>query len=97
MATAAKVGKNHIDVDYDRDSDALYLSLGSPVPGEGEARPRGVVFRYAADSDEPIGVTIIGFRANQWNVAIDDLAKIIGNHIGSTPQSVVRAILSALE
>lgn len=48
------------DVDYDVESDVLYLSIGEPRPAaDSEETAEGHVVRYDAD-DSVIGITIIG-------------------------------------
>lgn len=50
------------DVDYDAESDVLYLSAGAPRPAtDSEETPEGHVVRYD-DHDRIIGVTIVGVR-----------------------------------
>jgi uncharacterized protein YuzE len=50
------------DVDYDAESDVLYLSIGIPQPAadSGET-PEGHIIRYD-EHDRVIGVTIVGAR-----------------------------------
>jgi hypothetical protein len=54
-------------VDFDHASDVVYVSLGEPVPDEGEDRPGGIILRYALRDNSPSGVTIVGFARNGWN------------------------------
>jgi len=50
------------DVDYDAESDVLYLSAGAPQPAaDSEETPEGHIVRYD-DQDRVIGVTIVGAR-----------------------------------
>jgi uncharacterized protein YuzE len=48
--------------DYDVDGDVLYLHVGQPQPGEGEETPEGHVLRFAPDTQEIVGLTIINAR-----------------------------------
>lgn len=68
-------------VDYDRMADVLYVTLGRPVPDEGEDRPRGIVLRFAIKDDFPSGATVIGFRRNKWDKELLTLSEIIGSHL----------------
>ena len=68
-------------VDYDHVSDVLYITLGPPVPAEGEDRPRGIVLRFAMSNDAPVGVTVIGFSRNGWESRMSELAHIAANHL----------------
>jgi uncharacterized protein YuzE len=50
------------DVDYDAESDVLYLSIGEPQPAaDSAATPEGHIVRYD-EHDRVIGVTIVGAR-----------------------------------
>jgi len=50
------------DVDYDAESDVLYLSVGKPQPAaDSEETPEGHIVRYD-EHDRVIGVTIVGAR-----------------------------------
>jgi uncharacterized protein YuzE len=50
------------DVDYDVESDVLYLSDGEPQPAtDSEETPEGHIVRYD-DHDRIIGITIVGAR-----------------------------------
>lgn len=46
-------------VEYDRDSDVLYLSIGEPRPGVGEETPEGHIWRFDEDG-QFCGLTLIG-------------------------------------
>ena len=48
---------------YDRDVDVLYISVGSPKPARAEHFDDDILLRYALDSDEIVGMTVLGFRA----------------------------------
>jgi uncharacterized protein YuzE len=50
------------DVMYDAEGDVLYLSVGAPEVGEGEATPEGHVIRYAPGTDRVVGITLLGPR-----------------------------------
>lgn len=48
------------DVDYDAESDVLYLAVGAPQPAtDSEETPEGHIVRYD-EHDRVIGVTIVG-------------------------------------
>jgi hypothetical protein len=44
---------------YDAENDVLYLSVGTPEPGEGEATPEGHVIRYAPGTNRIVGITLL--------------------------------------
>jgi predicted RNA polymerase sigma factor len=49
--------------DYDADNDVLRLSVGEPNGGECEETPEMHVVRYAAGTDDILGLTIFNARA----------------------------------
>lgn len=55
--------------DYDEDADVLYLSVGEPRPAVGIDIGDGVVLRYDEDTQEVLGLTVIGLRAKLAQVA----------------------------
>ena len=71
-----------LTVDYDRRDDVLYVLNGKPRPAECEDLPGGIVRRYALDDNSPCGVTVIGYRRNQWPKNPRQIAEIIADHLG---------------
>jgi uncharacterized protein YuzE len=66
-----KVGDWYFDsVEYDADSDVLYLSIGEPRPGYGEETPEGHVWRLDEEG-EFCGLTLIDVQATLEKGAID--------------------------
>jgi len=58
-----KIGPLSFDhADYDADNDVLYLHLGEPQVGEGEETQEGHVLRYAPDTNQVVGLTVLGAR-----------------------------------
>ncbi len=58
-----KIGPVLFDhADYDAENDVLYLHVGSPQEGEGEETPEGHVIRYAKDTSQIVGLTLLGAR-----------------------------------
>jgi len=49
--------------DYDDEADVLYLSVGEPRPAVGVDIGDDVVLRYDEETQEVIGLTVIGLRA----------------------------------
>ncbi len=50
-----------LDVDYDKESDVLYISVGKPKEADDTIEPQeGVVIR--SRKGELVGITIIGLR-----------------------------------
>jgi hypothetical protein len=80
---------------YDRNSDVLYVSVGRTREGDGVEQLKGVVLRYEFGCNEPIGATVIGYKANGWWQDRDTLAAIIADHIRTPRQVVADAILAA--
>lgn len=63
MAMTIRIGDWTFDhVDYDREADVLYLSIGEPRPAVGEETPEGHVLRYGEETGELCGLTLIGPR-----------------------------------
>jgi uncharacterized protein YuzE len=58
-----KIGPLSFDhADYDAENDVLYLHVGEPQVGEGDETPEGHVIRYAPDTNQVVGLTILGAR-----------------------------------
>ncbi len=50
-----------LDIDYDSESDVLYISLGKPREADDTIEPQdGVIVR--SRKDEVVGITIIGLK-----------------------------------
>jgi uncharacterized protein YuzE len=52
-----------VSTDYDTEADVLYLSFGEPRPAEGVDLGSGMVALYDEDTQEIVGLTVIGLRA----------------------------------
>jgi hypothetical protein len=83
------------EVDYDREADVLYVSLGRPQSDEGEDHPKGIVLRYRIKDNLPSGVTVIGFRHFGWHTERAALAETIAAHLSIDRGEVERAIAFA--
>ena len=93
VATQERIASaRKIVADYDSTADVLYLSLYPPEPGEGEDEPDGIVLRYGMTDDAPCGVTIVGYRSNNWPDATRRLAQIVGSHLSMDPRDALRLI-----
>lgn len=77
---------------YDRRVDVLRLATQVPDAIEGDGLPRGVELDYAVDSGLPCGVTVIGYKRNNWQSEVGSLAQIISRHLTIDPLDVVRTI-----
>jgi|SRR5713226_6594826 len=82
MAAVPKHPAAMLSIDYGRDDDVLYITVGKPRLAEGEDGPNGIVYRYATDDNAACGVTIIGFRRNGWHENLGELARLIAGHLG---------------
>jgi uncharacterized protein YuzE len=51
-----------IDLDYDKEADVLYISIGEPQDAVGVDIGDGVVVRYNEGKKEVVGLTLIGLR-----------------------------------
>ena len=54
--------KENIDWDYDEEADVLYLSITKPQKAIGVDVGEGIIVRYREDTNEIVGLTIIGFK-----------------------------------
>ena len=52
-----------LDGSYDEEADVLYISIGAPRPALGVDVGDGLIVLYDEDTNEIVGVTIIGLRA----------------------------------
>ena len=52
-----------LDGSYDEEADVLYISIGPPKPALGIDVGDGLIVGYDEDTNEIVGVTIIGIRA----------------------------------
>jgi hypothetical protein len=89
---AVKRGRTKLAVDYDRNSDVLYIGRGDWVAVEGEGRADGLELDYALADGKPCGATVIGFRRNGWPDRLDELAGLVAAHLGVTPETVSQAL-----
>jgi hypothetical protein len=92
--TASPVG---VTADYDRKSDVLYVTLGKSRPAESESHPRGILLRFGFDDGLPCGVTVIGYKHNEWSRNIVALSKLMADHLSVSPRKISAAIKSAIE
>lgn len=92
VAVRDKVARMPPLVDYDHVADVLYVTLGRPVPAEGEDGPRGTVLRYSLADGSPVGVTVIGFSHNGWERRVDELSRLIAGHLRIDYVPVLMAI-----
>lgn len=96
MATVARGACAEVSADYDRAADVLYVSIGSPVPAEGEDFARGLILRYSMSDDSPVGATIIGAAHNLWLQDIDELSDTLAKHLKMPKSKISSAILGAI-
>ncbi|WP_017303951.1 DUF2283 domain-containing protein [Spirulina subsalsa] len=54
---------DHANWDYHQEADVLYLSLGTARPAVGVDIGDGIVLRYDEETQEVVGITVIGLRA----------------------------------
>jgi hypothetical protein len=97
VAATHKIAPAGLRVDFDPASDVVYVSLGEPVPDEGEDRSGGVILRYASHENSPSGVTIVGFARNGWEQNLTRLCGIIGRHLNADPGAVLAAIMDEVK
>ncbi len=49
--------------EYDEDADVLYISVGKPRPALGIEIGEGLIVRWDENTQEVVGLTVIGLRA----------------------------------
>lgn len=54
--------KENLDWDFDEEADVLYISLNNPQKAIGIDMGDGIIARYKEDTNEVVGLTIIGFK-----------------------------------
>jgi len=92
MANLITSASDHqIHVDYDRDSDVLYIALGNPVAAVGDYVD-GIIYRFSETTDEPCGVTVVGFKENKWDKKVTVLAKDIATHLHIKSDDLLSAL-----
>ena len=52
--------QSNLNLHYDADADVLYISIGEPKVAEGIDIGEGVIVRVSPQSNEVVGLTIIG-------------------------------------
>ena len=53
-----------LDGSYDEEADVLYISIGKPKPSIGIDIGSGLTVFYDEETNEIVGITIIGIREN---------------------------------
>jgi hypothetical protein len=81
---------------YDRKVDVLHITLGTPVPAEGEGRAGSIELRYAMSDNRPCGAAVIGFARHHWPQHIDRLSRVVADHLQVPVQDVKRIIAGAI-
>jgi len=90
MATVSRgMAAQNIHVDYDRESDVLYIALGNPVAAISDYVD-GIIYRYSETGDQPCGATIVGFKGNKWDMK--SLAKDVATHLHIKASDLMNAI-----
>jgi hypothetical protein len=67
-------------VDYDVDTDVLFISNGYACPSEGTSRQDGLIVRHPLN--DPLvacGVVVVQFRASGWASNVGKLAVVVAN------------------
>lgn len=54
--------KENLNWDYDEEADVLYISITKPQKAIGVDVGEGIIVRYREDTNEIVGLTIIGFK-----------------------------------
>ena len=78
---------------YDQRADVLYVRVGEPVPADVDEDDAGLLVRFAKETGEACGVTVLGF-ASTWELEIDRLADLLEGHLHIPAGDVARALAS---
>src|SRR3954470_9090015 len=81
-----------ISVDYDAQGDVFYIVLGEDGPVESKAIPEGVDLDFRLDTEEPCGLTILGYRRYGWPNRVAELSAIAARHLSMSPDVVQRLL-----
>ncbi len=54
--------QSNLNWDYDAEADVLYISIGEPKVAEGIDIGEGIIVRVSPESNEVVGLTIIGLN-----------------------------------
>ncbi|MDB5643270.1 MAG: hypothetical protein JWN07_2587 [Hyphomicrobiales bacterium] len=90
-----QTGQLDLSADYDARSDVFYIVLGEDGPVESEGAPEGVDLDFRLDTEEPCGVTVLGYRRDGWPKRLDELAGIAARHLAVSPDAVLSLIRHA--
>jgi uncharacterized protein YuzE len=86
------VSKSRIEIEYDRDSDVLYLTTPENAPAVAQEDEVGMVWRYDAKSGTLVGLTLIEFEGH-WASRVAHVADEMAKRFHMTK----RAALALLE
>ena len=84
--------KESLSVFYDRPVDVLHVRLRDGVPYEGDGRDFGVELDYALADDKPVGAKVIGYARYGWDHNLNELAKILAEHLSVSKTDLAGAI-----
>ena len=57
-----KMPESKMLIDYDREADVLYISIGKPRKAIGVDIGEGAIVRYMEETGEVVGLTLIGVK-----------------------------------
>ncbi len=90
-----KIAATPLRVVYDAPVDVLHVTVGDPVPYEGEGLPRGVEIDYALHDGVSCGAKVIGFVRNGWKDETRALAMLLSSHLDVSATDIAIAIVKA--
>jgi hypothetical protein len=80
-------------VDYDLDTDVLFISSGAAGPSEGSRGRNGLIVRYPLN--DPLvacGVVVVQFRSSGWASNVAKLAVVVANILSVEPEQMFGAL-----
>lgn len=76
---------------YDRFGDVLYFTTPTNRPALADEDELGLLWRYAVDGGDLVGVTVMDFSA-YWSKHKGDLASRISTHFSVPEREIVRLL-----
>jgi uncharacterized protein YuzE len=84
-----------LTAEYEPTTDVLYIVVGEAQPVESEGVLAGLDLDYKLDTDEPCGVTVMGYQQYGWPSRLHELAEIAAQHLSLNPETVLSVVHAA--
>ena len=84
-----------IVLDYDKNSDVLYIAKNKPCRAYSDEQADGLLFRFSYETNAPCGVTVFDYQ-NHWHSNLEKLSKRVAEFLRAEPSEVQRQIARQL-